>query len=58
MFSSAQLEFLQQWLYAMGLTKEPISLPGSEWLIQPSDIELVTPKVIREASEFKNIVKV
>ncbi|EKM59229.1 uncharacterized protein PHACADRAFT_85898 [Phanerochaete carnosa HHB-10118-sp] len=56
-FSSAQLEFVQQWLFAMGLTKEPIPLPGSDWLILREDMASLSPEIFNRADQLKKTTK-
>ena len=58
MFSSAQLEFIQQWLFAMGLTKEPIPLPGADWLIRREDMASLSPEIFNSAEHLKKTIKV
>jgi len=58
MFSSAQIEYIQYWLHAMKLTKEPIALPSSEYLIQMSDLQHVSSVVYKSGQEFKKAQKV
>ncbi|KAF9652173.1 hypothetical protein BDM02DRAFT_3089827 [Thelephora ganbajun] len=57
MFSSAQIEYIQYWLHAMKLTREPIALPSSEWLIQASDLQHVSSVVYKNGQEFKKAQK-
>lgn len=57
MFSSAQIEYIQYWLHAMKLTKEPIGLPSSEYLIQTSDLQHVSAVVYKNGQEFKKAQK-
>lgn len=58
MFSLAQLEFIQQWLFAMGLTKEPIPLPSTDSLILPSDVVQCSPQLFNDAAALKTTIKV
>jgi len=58
MFSSAQIEYIQYWLHAMKLTREPIALPSSEFLIQMSDLQHVSSVVYKNGQEFKKAQKV
>jgi hypothetical protein len=58
MFSSAQIEYIQYWLYAMQLTREPIAIPSSECLILESDLQHVSPVVYKNGQEFKKAQKV
>jgi len=58
MFSSAQIEYIQYWLHAMKLTKEPIGLPSAEYLIQASELQHVTSVVYKNGQEFKKAQKV
>lgn len=58
MFSSAQIEYIQYWLHAMKLTREPIALPSSEYLIQMSDLQHVSPVTYKNGQEFKKAQKV
>lgn len=56
-FSSAQLEFIQQWLFAMGLTKEPIPLPASDWMILRDDMASLSPEIFSSAEHLKKTIK-
>ncbi len=58
LFSSAQLEYLRYYMHTMGLTKEPIPLPSSEYLIQQKDLVHCSPDVYNEASVLKRAIKV
>jgi len=58
MFSSAQIEYIQYWLHAMKLTREPIALPSSEYLIQMSELHHVSSVVYKNGQEFKKAQKV
>lgn len=58
MFSTAQIEYIQYWLHAMKLTKEPIGLPSSEYLIQMKDLQHVSAVVYKNGQEFKKAQKV
>ena len=58
MFSSAQIEYIQYWLYAMELTREPIALPSSECLIQERDLQHVSSVIYKSGQEFKKAQKV
>jgi len=57
MFSSAQIEYIQYWLYAMKLTREPIGIPASENLIEESDLQHVSSVVYKNGQEFKKAQK-
>lgn len=57
-FSSAQLEFIQQWLFAMQLTKEPIPLPSSDSLITREDMTSCSPQIFNDSGALKRTVKV
>ena len=58
MFSSAQIEYIQYWLHAMKLTREPIALPSTEYLIQAKDLQHVSSVVYKDGQEFKKAQKV
>jgi len=58
MFSSAQIEYIQYWLHAMKLTREPIALPSAEYLIQASELQHVSSVVYKNGQEFKKAQKV
>ena len=58
MFSSAQIEYIQYWLHAVKLTREPIALPSTEYLIQKSDLQHVSSVVYKDGQEFKKAQKV
>jgi hypothetical protein len=57
-FSSGQLEFIQQWLFAMGLTNAPIPLPSSDFLLQRDDMLICAPQLFKSAAAIKEIIKV
>ena len=58
LFSSAQVEYIRYWLHAVGLTKQPIPIPSSEYLILPSDLVSCSPDVYAEAAVLKKAIKV
>lgn len=58
LFSSAQIEYIRYWLHAMQLTKEPIPLPSSEYLIQNNDLKQCSPNVYTDAHVLKLAIKV
>ena len=58
MFSSAQIEYIQYWLYTMKLTREPIPIPSPEVLILESDLQHISPAVYKNGQEFKKAQKV
>ena len=58
MFSTAQIEYIQYWLYTMQLTREPIPMPSSDCLIQESDLQHVSSVVYKNGQEFKKAQKV
>lgn len=58
MFSSAQMEYIQYWLYAMKLTKEPIALPSSECIIEEKDLQHISSVIYKNGQEFKKAQKV
>ncbi|KZT74359.1 hypothetical protein DAEQUDRAFT_781910 [Daedalea quercina L-15889] len=55
--SSAQVEYIQYWLHAMQLTKSPIPIPSSAYLIQPSDLTNCSPSVYNDATVLKKAIK-
>ncbi|EGO01874.1 hypothetical protein SERLA73DRAFT_150940 [Serpula lacrymans var. lacrymans S7.3] len=57
LFSSAQVEYLRYWLHAMGLTKEPISIPYSDCLLTDSNLRHVSPVVYKTGGELKSALK-
>jgi len=58
MFSSAQIEYTQYWLHAMKLTREPIALPSTEYLIQAKDLQHISSVIYKTGQEFKKAQKV
>lgn len=56
--SSAQIEYLRYWLHAVGLTKEIIPIPSSEYLLKNSDMENCSPAIYDTADKLKKAVKV
>ncbi|KAJ3538717.1 hypothetical protein NM688_g6478 [Phlebia brevispora] len=57
LFSLEQIQYIQYWLHAMGLTKEPIPIPGGDYLIQSADLEASSPVVYNNAEKLKRAVK-
>lgn len=58
LFSSAQVEYLRYWLHAMRLTKDPIPIPSSDYLILQTDLEQCSPDVYNDAMTLKRAIKV
>lgn len=56
--SSAQIEYIQYWLHAMQLTKEPIPIPSSDYLIRSSDLMNCSPSVYNDPAVLKKAIKV
>ena len=56
--SSAQVEYLRYWLHAVGLTKEIIPIPSSEYLIKNSDLAASSPAIYNCADVLKKAVRV
>ncbi|KAH9938180.1 uncharacterized protein B0H18DRAFT_965939 [Fomitopsis serialis] len=56
--SSAQVEYIRYWLHAMQLTKEPIPIPSSDYLIRHSDLTNCSPSVYNDAAVLKKAIKV
>ena len=42
----------------MGLTKEPIPLPGVDWLIRREDMASLSPEIFNSAEHLKKTIKV
>ena len=42
----------------MGLTKEPIPLPGIDWLIRREDMASLSPEIFNSAEHLKKTIKV
>ncbi|KAI0732947.1 hypothetical protein C8Q72DRAFT_73998 [Fomitopsis betulina] len=55
--SSAQIEYIQYWLHAMQLTKEPIPIPSSDYLIRSSDLMNCSPSVYNDPAVLKKAIK-
>ncbi|EJF61210.1 hypothetical protein DICSQDRAFT_136768 [Dichomitus squalens LYAD-421 SS1] len=58
LFSSAQIEYMRYWLHACGLTRDPIPIPSSEYLIKPGDLRNCSPDVYSDAAVLKRAIKV
>ena len=58
LFSSAQIEYMRYWLHACGLTRDPIPIPSSEYLIKPGDLRNCSPDVYSDATVLKRAIKV
>ena len=58
LMSSAQVEYLRYWLHAVGLTKEIIPIPSSEYLIKNSDLAASSPAIYNHTDELKKAVRV
>ena len=58
LLSSAQVEYIVYYLHAMGLTRAPIPLPSSEYLIREADLRNCSPDVYRDAEVLKRSIKV
>lgn len=56
--SSAQIEYIRYWLHAMQLTKEPIPIPSSDYLIRSSDLMNCSPSVYNDPAVLKKAIKV
>ncbi|TBU32800.1 hypothetical protein BD311DRAFT_749753 [Dichomitus squalens] len=57
LFSSAQIEYMRYWLHACGLTRDPIPIPSSEYLIKPGDLRNCSPDVYSDAAVLKRAIK-
>lgn len=58
LFSSAQIEYIQYWLHAMGLTNPQIPIPSSDYLIQANDLTNCSPVVYKDLTALKKANKV
>ncbi|KAH8827348.1 hypothetical protein DL96DRAFT_1606403 [Flagelloscypha sp. PMI_526] len=56
-FSTAQLQYLQYYLQAVGLTKRPLSLPSSKFILKEADVEDVEPVTFNDAALLKKAYK-
>lgn len=58
LYSSAQVEYIRYWLHAMGLTKEPLPLPSSDYLLTKSDLRNISRATYKSEKELKDALKV
>ncbi|KAI0773443.1 hypothetical protein BC629DRAFT_1291073 [Irpex lacteus] len=57
LMSSAQISYISYYLHAMGLTKEPIGLPSSRYLIKRGDLKSCAPDYYKEAAALRKSMK-
>ncbi|KZV76094.1 hypothetical protein PENSPDRAFT_570434 [Peniophora sp. CONT] len=57
LFSSKQVEYARYWIYAMGLTKEPLPLPCSDVLILPNELKHVGSMYYKTGSDLRGALK-
>ncbi|KLO10176.1 hypothetical protein SCHPADRAFT_795168, partial [Schizopora paradoxa] len=57
LFSSGQVEYIRYWLHAMGLTKEPLPLPSSDYLLSTSDLRDVSKAIYKTEKDIKDALK-
>jgi len=57
LFSSAQVEYLRYYIHAVGLTKELIPLPSSDYLITQSSMQSCSPSFYSDADSLKKATK-
>lgn len=58
LFSSKQVEYARYWIYAMGLTKEPLPLPCSDVLILSNELKHVGRMFYKTGSDLRGALKV
>ena len=59
MFSSAQVEYIRYWLHAMGLTKNLLPLPSSDYLLTETEsLRNCTSVFFNDPRELKKAVAV
>lgn len=58
LFSSAQVEYIQYWLHAVKLTKEPIPIPDEDYMISQGQMLSCSPVIYRDAATLKKAIKV
>ena len=58
LYSSKQIEYIRYWLHTMALTKKPISLPHSSYLITSNDFAVISPQLYQTPKELKDAQKV
>lgn len=58
LFSSGQVEYIRYWLHAMGLTKEPLPLPSSDYLLATADLRDVSKAIYKTEKDIKDALKV
>ncbi|KAI0796695.1 hypothetical protein C8Q75DRAFT_206669 [Abortiporus biennis] len=57
LFSSAQVEYIRYWLHAMGMTKEILPLPSSDYLITQSSLMSCSPAIYKDAAVLKKAIR-
>ncbi|TCD69654.1 hypothetical protein EIP91_006671 [Steccherinum ochraceum] len=57
LFSSAQVEYIRYYIHTMGLTKELIPIPNSDYLITQSSMQSCSPAIYNHASNLKKAIK-
>lgn len=57
LFSSKQVDYIRYWLHVMGMTKEPVSLPWSDCLLERSELRTVTPTSYEDGGALRRAVK-
>ncbi|KAH8105873.1 hypothetical protein BXZ70DRAFT_917179 [Cristinia sonorae] len=57
LFSSAQIEYIRYYIHAMGLTKELIPIPGSDYVITKSSMQSCSPSVYNDGAALKKAIR-
>ena len=58
LFSSKQVEYARYWIYAMGLTKDPLPLPCSDVLVLPDELKNLSRISYKTGSDLRGALKV
>lgn len=57
-FSSAQIDYVRYWLYAMNLTKTLLPIPYSDCLIVTADIKNISTHTYPDGGSLRSAIKV
>lgn len=58
LFSSKQIEYLRYWLQSMGLTRQLLPMPNTNYLLLQNQLKSVSPIMFRTPTDLKNAQKV
>ncbi|KAH7105620.1 hypothetical protein BKA62DRAFT_813534 [Auriculariales sp. MPI-PUGE-AT-0066] len=57
LYSLKQIEYIRYWLHQMGLTKKPLSLPNSTYLLTHDDFDSIPTHTYKTSKELKDAQK-